>query len=359
MKKFLRYGMLTAATSALIFTTACGDEEAGGDEASGADEGSEESAGEDGGSADVDYQDYPDNVVLGTASQGGTYYIYGGGLGSLLESQLDVTANVEVTGGPVHNMQLTEAGDQDLGMITYGPGYEGVTGTGEWTGGEAHEDVRVTFPMYDTPFHWWSLEGSGIESVDDLDGERAGVGPAGGTSGTYLPLIHDALGLDVDNVEAGASDMASQQMDGQLDAIGFAAGIPISAVTEVESQEDITFFGVDGEQRDQIIEEYPFFDEFTIPADTYDQLDEDLETVAMFNFGVVHKEANEEFVYDMVKAYHENQDTMIDTHAAAEEADIEAITENEDLPMHPGALRYYEEEGVELPDEVYPEEWEG
>ncbi|WP_018923897.1 TAXI family TRAP transporter solute-binding subunit [Salsuginibacillus kocurii] len=361
MKKFIRNGMFVTATGALLLAAACGDDaepsdtEAGGEEDSETEEAEDSEEAED---VEIEYEEYPDNVVLGTASQGGTYYIYGGGIGSLLESELDVTANVEVTGGPVHNMQLTDAGDQDLGLITYGPGYEGLTGTGEWTGGQEHDNVRVTFPMYYTPFHWWSLAGSGVETIADLDGERAGIGPSGGTSGTYLPLIHDALGLDVDPVEAGASDMVSQQMDGQLDVIGFAAGIPISAVTEVESQEEISFFGIDGEERDQVIEELPYFDEFTIPADTYEQLDEDLETIAMFNFGIVNKEANEDFVYDMVKAYHENQEELMNTHSAAEEADIEAIEMNEDLLMHPGAIRFYEEEGIELPEDVYPPEWQ-
>lgn len=306
-------------------------------------------------STDSKEAERPTTVTIGTASQGGTYFIYGGGLASLLENEFDVTSNVEVTGGPVHNMQLLDEKDIDIAMITLGPGYEGLTGTGDWTDGKKLEDVRVIFPMYTTPFHWWALEDSGVESLADMKGQRVGVGPAGGTSGTYLPLIHDALGLDTNNIQAGASDMTSQQMDGQLDIIGFAAGIPISAVSEVETQREINFFGIEGEERDLVIEKYPFFFPFTIPEDTYTTMDGDLETIGMFNFGVVHKDMNEDFVYEFVKAYHENQDTMITTHVAAEEAVAEAILYNEVMPLHPGAIRYYEEIGIELPESVYPE----
>lgn len=306
---------------------------------------------------EVNESDYPTTVKIGTASQGGTYFIYGGGLATLLEQELEVTANVEVTGGPVHNMQLTQVKEQDIGLITLGPGYEGLTGTGEWTGGTKMEDVRVIFPMYTTPFHWWALEGSGVTKLEDIKGQRVGVGPAGGTSGTYLPIIHEALGLDTDNVQAGASDMASQQMDGQLDIIGFAAGIPISAVSEIEVQRDITIFGIDGDLREQVIEKHPFFFEFTIPADTYNSLDHDVETIAMYNFGIAHKDANSDFIYDLVKAYHENNDLMIQTHVSAKEATPESILINKDLPLHPGAIRYYEEIGIDLPDSVYPVEW--
>ncbi|MCP8615619.1 TAXI family TRAP transporter solute-binding subunit [Salirhabdus salicampi] len=310
-----------------------------------------------GDSGEVNYKEYPNTVKVGTASQGGTYFIVGGGLASLLEQELDVTANVEVTGGPVHNMQLVQAGEQDVGFVTLGPAYEGYTGTGEWTEGKKLQDVRIIFPMYTTPIHWWALESSGVTKIEDIKGQRVGVGPAGGTSGTYVPLIHEVLGLDTDNVQAGASDMASQQMDGQLDIIGYAAGIPISAVSEIEVQRKLNFFGLDGEKRDKVIEEFPYFFPFTIPADTYETLDRDIETIAMFNFGIVRKDTNEDFVYDLVKSYHEKQDVMIQTHKSMKEAVAEAITINEDIPLHPGAIKYYEEIGIELPESVYPPEW--
>src|SRR5699024_5599191 len=186
------------------------------------------------------------------------------------------------------------------------------------------------------------------------------VGPAGGTPGTYNPLIYEALGIETgEQVQAGAGDMGTQMMDGQLDHIGFSAGIPIATVTEIESQMDINIYGIDGEERDKVIEALPYFIEYVIPADTYDQLDEDLETIAQYNFGAVQKDANEEFVYDFVKTYHENIDDMIATHNSAEEAkEPDAILMNDEYPMHPGAIRYYEEIGIDLPESVYPEEWE-
>lgn len=350
MKKFVRRTALTAVASVgLLFAAACG----GGESTAPAGDD-----GDTGETAEIQEKDRPSTVVIGTASQGGTYFIYGGGLASLLEKELGVSANVEVTGGPVHNMQLVEGGEQDLGMITLGPGYEGVLGEGDWTGGKKHENVRVIFPMYTTPFHWWSVESSGVTSLEEMDGMRVGVGPAGGTSGTYLPIIHEVLGLEVQPIQAGASDMVGQQLDGQLDVIGFAAGIPISAVSEVEAQREINFFGISGEQREKVMAELPYFEEFTIPADTYGQLDEDLETIAMFNFGIAHKEMNADFVYELVKAYHENIELLKTTHSAAEEATHEAILRNTVVPLHVGAIRYYEEVGIDIPEELYPAEYQ-
>ncbi|WP_156289618.1 TAXI family TRAP transporter solute-binding subunit [Oceanobacillus salinisoli] len=347
MKGFTKFGFILAMLVLIALLSACGGttEDAGADDTDG-----KESAGSN---------DYPSTVTIGTASQGGTYYVWGGGLANLLEEHLDVISNVEVTGGPVHNIQLLDADDIQIGMVTNGPLYEGYYAEGEWAEKE-YSDIRVIFPMYYTPFHWWSTADSGATSLWDHEGERVGVGPAGGTPGTYNPLIYEALGIETgDQVQAGASDMASQMMDGQLEHIGFSAGIPISAVTEVETQMDINIYGLSEEDRQTVMEALPYFTDYTIPADTYDQLDEDLETMAQFNFGVVQKEANEDFVYDFVKAYHENIDQMINTHASAKEAeDPSAILINQEFPLHPGAIRYYEEIGVDLPESVYPPEWD-
>ncbi len=352
MKKFW---LLLSTMILAVVLAACGN---GGSEEGSGESTEENSEGE--AAADFEENDYPSTVTIGTASQGGTYYIWGGGLATLLEDNLDVTSNVEVTGGPVHNIQLLDTDDVQLGMVTEGPLYEGYTGEGEWAEQE-YTDIRVIFPMYDTPFNWFSLESTGVDSLEQHEGERVGIGPAGGTPGTYNPIIYDVLGIETgDQVAAGASDMVSQMLDGQLDHIGFSAGLPIAAVVEAETQADINIYGIDGENREAVMSELPYFKEFTIPEGTYDSQEGEIETVAQFNYGVVQKEANSDFVYDLVKAYHENIDHMINTHnSAAEAEDPQVITNNTDYPMHPGAIRYYEEIGVELSEEVYPEEWDG
>lgn len=351
MKRFKRSLLAAFAGISLMFAAACGGGETtsdGGNTEPAEDPGTETEQPAEGEKS----ADYPSTVVIGTASQGGLYYIFGSGLGELINKELGVTSNVEVSGGPVHNMQLVQTRDYDIGLVTLGPAYEGFLGEGEWTGGQKLEDVRIAFPMYTTPFHWWSTD-LDVKSIDDMKGQpNIGVGPAGGTSGTYLPLIHDLLGVDAKKVQTGASDMVGQQMDGQLDVIGFAAGVPIPAVQEVLAQKEVNLFGISGEQRDLVIENFPYFDKFTIPGGTYEQITEDIETIAMFNFGIVNKNADEQFVYDLVKAYHENNDYMVSTAKAAIEAIPEAITKNTVVPLHPGAIRYYEEIGIQIPDAV-------
>jgi TRAP-type uncharacterized transport system substrate-binding protein len=71
-----------------------------------------------------DREGWPSSLTIGTASQGGTYFIYGNGLASFISENLGINASGEVTGGPVQNVTLVQTGDHEIGLVTMGPAYE-------------------------------------------------------------------------------------------------------------------------------------------------------------------------------------------------------------------------------------------
>ncbi|MBE0466691.1 MAG: TAXI family TRAP transporter solute-binding subunit [Candidatus Desulforudis sp.] len=302
---------------------------------------------------------WPGSLTIGAASIGGTYYLYAGGWSQVIEKATGISTAVEVTGGPNDNMQLVHLNDLDLGMVTMGPAWEGWHGEGDWTGGVKMTNVRAIFPMYNTYSQWWAFKNAGINSLNDLEGKSLGVGPAGGTPGTYHPRILELLGINATIRWAGLSDLVSQHLDLQLNANSFAAGIPVAGILETAAQRDIVLFGVDGEARDKVCAEWPFWSPAVIPADVYDFLEEDVETIGIWNVAIAHKDLPEDLVYEIVKAVFDNHDMMVTAHKSAEETVAENVVKNNWLPMHPGAIKYYEEIGIELPAEVYPPEYQG
>lgn len=315
-------------------------------------------AQEGGGDAGSAKSEWPSSLTIGSASIGGVYHVYAGGWAQVIEKVTGITTGVEVTGGPNHNMQLVQNGDLELGMVTMGPAWEAWHGEGDWTGGLEHRDVRVLFPMYNTYSQWWAAKNSGIKSLADLEGKIIGVGPAGGTSGTYHPRILELLGIKTTNRLAGLSDLVTQHIDGQLDANSFASGIPVSGVLETAAQMDIVLFGVDGEARDKVVAEWPYWSPATIPASAYDFLNEDVETIGIWNMAIGHKDLPDDLVYEIVKGVFDNHDDMVTTHSSAIETVPENIVNNTWMWMHPGAIKYFEEQGIELPDGVYPPEYQ-
>ncbi|GAB1377459.1 TAXI family TRAP transporter solute-binding subunit [Pararhodobacter sp.] len=295
---------------------------------------------------------WPDSITIGTASQGGTYFVYGNGLAGFIGEELGVNASGEVTGGPVQNATLVQLGDHAIGLVTMGPAYEAWTGQSELAPGLEHRDLRALFPMYQTPFQVITLSSSGLTSVTELGGRRVSVGPAGGTPGTYWPRFLNTLGVNATVSNAGASDAAGQLTDGLIDAFAFAAGVPISAFSQLSAEADVRMFGFNEAELAQILAAHPEVSPLTIPAGTYAGHDYDQTTVAMWNFAVSNASMPESLAYEIVKLVMENPDRMMQIHASASETIMDNVLNNTFLPFHPGAVRYYEEHGITIPEEL-------
>lgn len=302
--------------------------------------------------AQDDRADWPSSMTIGTASQGGTYFIYGTGLGGLITQELGVNASGEVTGGPVQNSTLVETGDHLMGLVTMGPAYEAWTGVSELAPGVEHKSLRALFPMYQTPFQVVTLASSGIESVADFDGKRVSVGPAGGTAATYWPRYFEILGVSPEISYSGANDAVSQVKDGLIDAFAFAAGVPIAAFAQIAAENDVNIFGFTPEQREQILAEMPEMAAFDAPGGLYDGFPDESPTVAMWNFAIAHQDMPESLAYEITKLVMENNDRMVQIHSAASETLPENADKNTFMPFHPGAVRYFDEAGIEIPDEL-------
>lgn len=302
---------------------------------------------------------WPSSVKVGTASQGGTYFIYGAGWAGLVQERLGVNTSTEATGGPIQNMALVHNRNLDFAMVTMGPAYDAWNGQSPIAPGVQMTNVRAMFPMYQTPFQIIALKSSGIDSVDDLNGKRVGVGPRGGTAGGVFPKLFQDLGITIQPQYGGASDLAGQLQDGLIDAFAFAAGVPISAFSQVEAQVPVNIFSFTPEQLETILEKNPALSPYTVPAGTYQSVTEPQPTVAMWNFAVAHKDIPESLVYEIMKVVLDNPERMTEIHRAAAETRPENYKYNRFLWFHPGAIRYYREKGLELDPAVIPPEFKG
>lgn len=89
---------------------------------------------------------------------------------------------------------------------------------------------------------------------------------------------------------------------------------------------------------------------FSIPANTYEDQPEDLQTVSLWNFAISHADMPETLAYEITKLAMTNHDRMVTNHAAAKETLPENVLKNQVIPFHPGAVRWFEEIGYEIPD---------
>ena len=293
--------------------------------------------------ADGHTADWPESFIVGTASQGGTYFASGSGWANLVAEELGLSGGGEVTGGPMQNMALVHTGEAQFGMTTMGPAAESLGGTNPIAPGLMMDNACAMFPMYQTPFAITSLASTGITSISDIpDGARIGFGPAGSTSDTYFPRMMEELGVEFDRRNGGWSDLAGQLQDGLLDVIAFAAGVPTPAVSQLEVQTDISFIAFTPEEKDQILGTFPV-SSFVIPADTYTTMTEDAQSVSMWNFAIANCDLPASFVEAVVNVVMSDNERMVGIHKAARSTLPENWDKNGVLKWHPGAAKWFTE----------------
>lgn len=298
--------------------------------------------------------DWPKTLTLGTASPGGVYYVYGEVLAPILTEKLGVTVHHLPTQGPVHNVKLVESGGAQLGMITMGVGLQGWSGTGDWTHGQRFRQMRALIPLYDTPLQMFALRRSGVSTVENLAGKRLCVGPRAGTGGAYVPAILKTLGISAVLTYGSFAQMGEELLAGRCDAVVTALGAPIPAFREAETKEPLVFIRLSPEQMAAVRQAMPEFSTSSMPAGTYTSLDQDYDTLGLFNVIIGRSDLPATLAYQLVKTVFDNHDRLLKAHSSAKETIPGNAVKNTLLLFHPGAARYYREIGIKIPDGLVP-----
>jgi uncharacterized protein len=297
---------------------------------------------------------WPKSLTLGTASPGGIYYVYGEALANILTEKLGIPVNPLPTQGPVHNLKLVDSGGAQLGLITMGVGLQGWNGTGDWTNGQKFQNMRALFPMYDTPFQAVVLQRSGITTFAQLDNKHIGVGPKAGTGGIYVPAILKVLGISAEISYGPFDAMGTDLLAGRIDAMVSLTGAPVPAIQKAEADEPITLVNLSSEQIAIIRKAMPEFSPSAIAAGTYRSMDKDYSTFGVYNFAIGRADLPDDLVNQLVKAVSENQPRLVKATSAASDTVPQNVAKDTFLPFHPGAVRYYREIGIKIPDALAP-----
>jgi TRAP transporter TAXI family solute receptor len=294
---------------------------------------------------------WPKSIVIGTASPGGVYLVYGQGLARILSRVLQIEVTPEPTQGAVQNIILLEKRQAMLGFTNLGPALTAWNG-GDWAKGTRYRSMRVAFPMYDTVFQFMAAKQLRIKSLTGFAGLRIGGGPRGGTSGAYAGEIFNALGIGP-IIRHGAWDNIIDEMEnGELDGAVSAIGAPTPVIAELDVKQLIDFIQPTPEQVAVVRQKLPEITPSLLPAGTYRSLREHYHSIGIYNFAIAHKDLPTDLVYHVVKAVFENHDELVKAHPSAIETIPTNIGRNTILPLHPGAVRYYREVGVALPTGV-------
>lgn len=286
-------------------------------------------------------------LSIATGGTSGTYYPLGGDLANLFSTVIpDVNASAQATGGSADNLRLIDGEEAELGTVQNDVSYFAYTGTDSFEG-EQITSFSVISSLYAEYVQIVVRADSDIQTIADFKGKSISIGAAG--SGVYTNALHvlEAAGLTLDDIDAqylSFSESADGLKNKQIDAAFVCAGIPNAAVTELASTVGVRLIALSDEEVTALTTAHPTYANLKLPAATYD-LAEDVNCIAITALLVCSNNLDEELVYQMTKAMYEQEGIL--THAKAAEITKESAFDGVgELPLHPGAARYFTEIGL-------------
>ena len=293
-------------------------------------------------------------VTIGTGGVTGVYYPTGGSICRLVNKfrkETGIRCTVESTGGSVYNINSIRAGELEFGVAQSDWQYHAYNGSSKFEDEGPFEDLRAIFSVHAEPFNVMVRADSGIETFDDLMGKRVNIGnPGSGQRGT-MEVLMAAKGWTTDTfslaTELKSAEQSSALCDNQIDAFVITAGHPSGNLTEAATTCEARLVPVTGEAVEGLIDKNAYYRSATIPGGMYRGTDQDVATFGVGATLVTSAAVSDEAVYALVSAIFNNFDDFRGFHPAfANLTKDEMVSAGLSAPIHPGALKFYREQGL-------------
>ncbi|MEZ9201980.1 TAXI family TRAP transporter solute-binding subunit [Vibrio splendidus] len=305
------------------------------------------------------------SYILATASTGGTYYPVGVALATLSKVKLAPKQHFSLaaisSAGSGENVKLLNENEAQFAIL------QGLYGAWAWQGLGPYEKSGSQKQLRSVSMLWQNVEHFIVRSdltetgtmsdLENLNGKKFSIGKK--NSGTENSGRQIMQGLSVNPEQfklafMGYGGSASALQNGTIDGMNTPAGVPVGAVTQAFAAlgEDIQILSFTDAQIKQANGDYNIWTKYEIPANTYPGLDKPITTIAQPNFLAVREDISEEDVYQLTKAIYENLPFLQGIHKATKAMALEKGIAGLPVPLHPGAARYYQEVGIDIPSEL-------
>jgi uncharacterized protein len=290
---------------------------------------------------------------IATGGTGGTYYPLGGMLAQLISNKATVddkkiSATAEAAGASVANAKLLGNKDIESAFVAADILNAAYHGTGQFEG-EALKNLAVLGALYPETVQLITRGDSGISSVTDLKGKSISSGSPGSGQYQLLTDLLQVYGMSRDDVTEDLSSFTQavdKIKDGNLDATLITAGTPTAAVTDFAQSHDLKVIPLAGPEIATLQEQQPFYANVQLAADTYKGQTEAVDTLAVMAVWTTHDAVPENVAYEVTKALYENIEIMGQVHVQGKNISLDTATAVGDVPLHPGALKYFKEKGI-------------
>src|SRR5881398_1881230 len=285
-------------------------------------------------------------VILGTATPGGGFPVYGAAVAETI-NEIDPSLAVQPrnTKGSTENVPLLEAGQLDIALVQGEVVHEALTGVGR-----PPADLKILFAMYSTPGMFVVRADSRYRATADLKGRPIAFGARGSGLVLLARYVLDGLGLDQERDFQAvylerAGDGPAMVQDGRVAALwGGGVGWPgFTAVAKAPGGARFIVPDADGLRKIQA--KHPFLKPLTVPAGSYPGQDAPIQSLGSWSFIMARPGLSDDAAYRVAKALHQAEAGIAQRLAQGKEttaANTAAAAPRAEL-IHPGVRRYLSE----------------
>jgi hypothetical protein len=294
------------------------------------------------------------NISIATGGTGGVYYPLGGGIAAALSKYVPgMDATAEVTGGSVDNLKLIGSGKSYIALTMVDATLDAYRGEDKFKGNKV--PVRTLMILYPNRMHVVSVEGRGVNKIADLKGKHVSTGSPGSATEVMAFRVIEAGGLDKDKdmkrERLGVAESVNAMKDGKIDAFFWVGGLPTAAVTDLANTPGTKIKLVDhADVVPAMNKKYGnLYVEDAIPKATYRGMDADNKQATVMNILVTNASMDDKTAYNIVKTIFDKRQDLINVHKEAANFKLENQNASASpIPFHPGAVKYFAEQGVKI-----------
>lgn len=219
------------------------------------------------------------------------------------------------------------------------------------------KNIRGVAALYPETVQFVVKADSNIKSLEDLKGKKVAIGAPGSGTQVAAEQILKAAGVwdSIEKVNQKFSEAAQSLKLGQIDAAVIVSGAPTPAVDQIAQQTPVRVLPIPDDILNKLHQEgYIFYVRQVLPKDTYKGMQEDTPTLAVKAMLAVSADLPEDTVYKMTKILFDNLDELHKVHAKTKYISLDTALDGMSIPLHPGAYKYYQEKGIQVPNNLKP-----
>lgn len=294
------------------------------------------------------------DILITAGGVGGMFYVAAAAISEAMSTRMPDIKTTIVPGGAHANPLRIQAGEADMGITYFVNAKCAAEGMDPYNKRLDKVQTVANLSIY-SPFSFLVVKDMGIKSFPEIKEKKPPIVLCPGTRGMGGELatrrVLAEYGLSYEEIMkwkgkihfSGWTEANDLIRDGHAHALSTITAIGSSHLIELVQSRDMVFLPLDEKVRDSMVKLGHI--KWVLKAGTYKGLTEDLPTIADGMLLISSSEMPEDLIYKITKIVCENKAQFVTVHKMFETFDPKAAPQDTQMPLHPGALRYYKEIG--------------